>query len=154
MVEPSAKAPPLLLDAMLGKLARRLRWLGYDAEYRNDLSDGELMALALREGRVLITRDRGLANRRAWREDGRRLYLAETELEAQVRAIMAALGPPPGPGRCIVCNGDLDPLSPAEAAPLVPPYVAQTQTEFVRCRRCRRVYWPGTHLAGLEAWRP
>ena len=33
MPEPGAKAPALLVDAMLGNLARRLRWLGYDTEY-------------------------------------------------------------------------------------------------------------------------
>ena len=46
----------------------------------------------------------------------------------------------------------LEPLSPEQAAPLVPPYVARTQTDFRRCTRCRRVYWPGTHWQGLQAW--
>ncbi len=149
MPETGAKAPPLLIDAMLGTLARRLRWRGYDAEYRNDLDDAEMMRIAQEQGRVLVTRDRELAGRRGPRS----LYLANADLDGQVQEIADALGSPPGPARCTVCNGDLDPLTPAVAAPLVPPYVAATQRDFARCRSCGRVYWPGTHWPGLQVWR-
>jgi len=64
MPESVAKAPPLLIDAMLGTLARRLRWLGYDAEYRSDLPDDEMIRIAKEQGRLLVTRDRELAGRR------------------------------------------------------------------------------------------
>jgi len=133
---------------MLGALARRLRWLGYDAEYRNDLPDEEMMAIARETGRLLVTRDRALARRRGVRA----LYVAATVLEEQVAAVVDALGPSGARSRCTVCNGELERLTPAQAAPLVPPYVARTQTEFARCRRCRRVYWPGTHWPGLQKW--
>lgn len=134
---------------MLGNLARRLRWLGYDAEYRSDLPDEVMMQIAQEEGRVLITSDRGLAGRRGLRS----LYLPSARLIDQVELVITALGVPGGPSRCTVCNGDLEPLDQAAASPLVPPYVAATQTEFARCRRCHRVYWPGTHWSGLQAWR-
>ena len=134
---------------MLGNLARRLRWLGYDAEYRSDLPDEVMMRIAREEGRVLITSDRGLASRRGVRS----LFLPTAELSVQVESVMAALGLPTGPSRCTVCNGDLEPLERVEASPLVPPYVAATQTEFACCSRCHRVYWPGTHWSGLQAWR-
>lgn len=153
MPETEAKAPPLLIDAMLGTLARRLRWLGYDAEYRRDLPDDEMMRIAQQEGRVLVTRDRNLAGRRAWAGSLGSFYLASDDLEEQVKAIAAVFGPPSGPSRCTVCNGDLLSLDPAEAASLVPAYVAATQTQFVRCQRCGRVYWPGTHWSGLQNWR-
>ncbi len=154
MPETAAKAPPFLIDAMLGALARRLRWLGYDAEYRRDLADAEMMRIALQEGRVLITRDRALAGRRAWAGSRGSLYLASDNLDEQVKAIVAVFGPPPGASRCTVCNGELLALDPGLAADLVPPYVAATQTAFRRCDRCGRIYWPGTHYQGLLAWRP
>ncbi|NLF02923.1 MAG: hypothetical protein GX601_18320 [Anaerolineales bacterium] len=53
----------LLLDGMLGRLAKWLRLLGYDAEYDNSASDTELARRARAEGRVLLTRDYELANR-------------------------------------------------------------------------------------------
>ena len=148
MPEAGAKAPRLLIDAMLGDLARRLRWLGYDAAYRNDLPDDEMIRIAREEGRLLVTRDRELAGRRGVRA----IYLAVTDLDEQVRQVMAEIGPSLHPPRCIACNGELVAITVAEATPLVPPYVAQTQTEFMRCDGCGRVYWPGTHLQGLQRW--
>ena len=144
-----AKAPKLLVDAMLGSLARRLRWLGYDAAYRNDLPDKEMIRIAREEDRLLVTRDRELAGRRGVKA----LYIAATTVEDQVRAVAEAIGPSLHPPRCTVCNGELVSISMEEARPQVPPYVAQTQTEFVRCNRCGRVYWPGTHWPGLQRWR-
>ena len=149
MPEMGAKAPALLIDAMLGTLARRLRWLGYDAEYRKDLPDQAMIHIAREENRLLVTRDKALAGRRGVRA----LYIPATELTEQVQQVIAAVGPSLHPPRCTVCNGELIAISSAEATPLVPPYVAQTQTEFVRCRRCGRVYWPGSHWPGLQRWR-
>ncbi|MCO6452210.1 MAG: Mut7-C RNAse domain-containing protein [Caldilineales bacterium] len=149
MPKPQAKAPPLLIDAMLGTLARRLRWLGYDAEYRNDLPDEEMIAIANESGRVLVTRDRVLAGRRGLSS----LFIVSQELEEQVQAVVDTLGLAHAPARCTACNGDLDPLTVQQAMPLVPPYVARTQTEFVQYRRCARVYWPGSHWPALQAWR-
>jgi uncharacterized protein len=47
-------------DVHLGRLARCLRMLGFDVAYRNDFSDAEIVKLAKQEGRVILTRDRGL----------------------------------------------------------------------------------------------
>ncbi len=80
MAQSEAKAPALLIDAMLGNLSRRLRWLGYDAEYRNDLPDEEMMRIAHDEDRLLVTRDRELAGRRGVQV----LYVATTDLDAQI----------------------------------------------------------------------
>ena len=145
-----AKAPKLLIDAMLGTLARRLRWLGYDAAYRNDLPDETMIRIAQEEGRLLVTRDRALAQRRGVRA----LLVQATTVEEQVEEVVKAVGPSLHPPRCTVCNGVLVPISVEEARAWVPPYVAQTQTEFVRCTQCGRVYWPGTHWPGLQRWRP
>ncbi len=149
MPQSGAKAPRLLIDAMLGDLARRLRWLGYDADYRNDLPDEEMIRIARETNRLLVTRDRELAGRRRVRA----LYLAATDIDEQVRQVVEAVGPSLHPPRCTVCNGELVPISPEEAAALVPPYVAQTQNDFVRCTDCGRVYWPGSHWSGLQRWR-
>ena len=49
-----------LADAHLGALARRLRMLGFDTLWHNDLGDGPLARLAVAEHRILLTRDRQL----------------------------------------------------------------------------------------------
>ena len=50
-----------IADAMLGKLARWLRLMGYDVDSKIDFKDDELIASA--KGRTLLTRDRALCKR-------------------------------------------------------------------------------------------
>lgn len=146
---PAAKeeAPKLLVDAMLGRLAKWLRLLGYDAEYWRDGSDEALIARAQAEGRLIITRDHGLAGRR-----GVQALLVHAEgLDGQIAEVREALGDTARPfTRCPECNGSLVPLSRADAQDLVPPYVWHTQHEFRRCTGCGRVYWKGTHWPALQ----
>lgn len=141
-------SPRLLADCMLGRLAKWLRLLGYDTAYDNGASDPELARRARAEGRVLITRDRELANRR-----GLKTLLIQSEvLEEQMQEVQDALGSPPSPAlsRCSVCNVALESLSPEEVAERVPSYVLRTQVEFRRCPGCGRIYWPGSHLEGMR----
>ncbi|MGE5603479.1 MAG: Mut7-C RNAse domain-containing protein [Nitrososphaerales archaeon] len=142
--------PSLLVDAMLGKLARWLRLAGYDAEFWRKGSDEELMAAARAQGRLILTKDRALAGRRGVRA----VLLQAADLDAQIREARAALeqrGRTPEPfTRCGECNGVLADLSRVDAEPLVPPYVWHTQREFRRCTRCGRVYWKGTHWPAVQ----
>jgi len=147
--KPDSPVPlKLLADCMLGRLARWLRLLGYDTAYENSASDPHLARRARAEGRVLLTRDHDLANRR-----GLRTLLIESEtLEEQVHEVRDALGPPPDPAltRCSVCNTTLESVTPEEIAASVPAYVLHTQTNFHRCPGCGRVYWPGTHTQKMN----
>ena len=52
--------PRFAADAMLGRLARWLRVLGYDTSYDTTLADPVLVRLAGEEARILLTRDRHL----------------------------------------------------------------------------------------------
>jgi hypothetical protein len=138
----------LLADGMLGRLAKWLRLLGYDTAYDSGATDLELARRARAEGRVLLTRDRELAARR-----GLHTVLIQSQmLEEQVQEVQDDLGPPPHPAlsRCAVCNGALEPVSHAEVADRVPPYVLRTQSEFYRCPGCERIYWPGSHLEAMR----
>ena len=138
----------LLADGMLGRLARWLRLLGYDAAYENDAADLQLARRARAESRVLLTRDRALAARR-----GLRTLLIESEkLEEQVRQVRQALGPPPEPAlsRCSLCNVPLKPATREEVAGRIPVYVARTHSRFRVCPACGRVYWEGTHLERMR----
>ena len=46
-----------LVDGMLGKLTRWLRMLGQDVLYSVQLGDSELLELAKKEDRILLTKD-------------------------------------------------------------------------------------------------
>jgi uncharacterized protein with PIN domain len=147
---------PLLLrffaDAMLGRLARWLRILGYDTAYENIIADDALIQRVLREKRWLLTRDTYLAQRRILR--GRHTLIADDHVHDQLRQLHRELGlrlDPNGQAayRCADCNAVLEPIAKEQAAPLVPPFVAAQYHDFIRCPRCGRVYWPGTHWTNL-----
>ena len=142
------ETPSLLVDAMLGRLARWLRLMGYDAAYWRDGSDAALIRHARAAGRLILTRDHQLAGRRGvWAV----LVEAET-LDAQIEEVRTKLWGNPRPfSRCGECNGQLVDLPHAAAQGLVPPYVWHTQTTFRRCPDCGRVYWKGTHWPALQA---
>lgn len=52
-----------VLDVHLGRLASYLRILGFDTLYRNDYDDEELAGFSRNDGRILLTRDRGILKR-------------------------------------------------------------------------------------------
>jgi len=139
-------APPLLADAMLGKLARWLRALGYDTLYLQ-VDDAEIAHRARVESRVVLTQDRQLARRRGLRT----VLIMSQDLAQQVEEVIAAVGKPPVDcARCMVCNGALERISHDDAAKQVPVYVAATQEVFRRCIECGRIYWQGTHWDGIR----
>ena len=64
LVRPPLEVLRFVLDGHLGKLARYMRLIGLDAECRVDASDDGIAELAVRDGRIVLTRDRGLLKRR------------------------------------------------------------------------------------------
>jgi len=133
---------------MVGRLARRVRMLGYDAAYEADADDRALLRRAAREGRILLTRDTRMPAAPA----ARVVILRANDTAGQLREVHAALGLGAPPGlfsRCVACNAPLRAALAEEIAARVPPHVRATQTAFAACPRCGRVYWPGTHRAGM-----
>ncbi|MCL5961572.1 MAG: Mut7-C RNAse domain-containing protein [Chloroflexi bacterium] len=143
-------------DAMLGRLAKWLRILGYDTLYSAEMDDASLARLARQEGRILLTRDTRLVQRR-----GLTYLLVESDIvEEQLRQVVGELRLDVEEAvfsRCPSCNTPLETTDKPSVAGLVPPYVYATQGQFKRCPRCRRLFWRGTHwdrmkekLAGLR----
>jgi uncharacterized protein with PIN domain len=138
-------------DAMLGALARWLRFAGFDVRYDPAISDAALAGLAQREGRWLLTRDRALASAAGPRV----LLLRASAVTDQVAEVRDRLDLTADEGRfftrCSRCNGALSDIDPAEAASRVPPYVAAHASRFRACAGCGRIYWAGTHHARIAA---
>jgi uncharacterized protein with PIN domain len=136
-------APKLLVDGMLGRLARWLRILGYDTTYDPQVDDNELVRRARAEGRWLLTRDHELAGR-----PGVHSLLIDSEhLATQIAQVRSRVGPTKaGPfSRCPVCNASLVEASTQEVRGRVPPFVLHSHSRFRRCPSCDRIYWPGSH---------
>lgn len=152
--QPEQPVIRFMADAMLGRLARWLRILGYDTAYEQMITDEVLIERALREDRWLLTRDRYLAQRKVLR--GRHTLIESDDLEDQLgqlhQDLKIDLDMTRHRGyRCADCNVALISVSPDNARPLVPPFVAQQYREFLQCPHCRRVFWPGTHWHDLLA---
>ena len=52
--------------------------------------------------------------------------------------------------RCLECNQPLVHRRKEEVRELVPPYVFQTQSQYVQCPSCHRIYWRGTHWQRMK----
>ena len=154
---PMAGEPIFLCDHMLGSLARWLRFFGYDALYPEAMPDGEILRLAGKEGRILITRDRHLAERAG----PTAVLIVSVVLDEQILQLKRDIGiEMEGPRRmmrCPKCNAVLAAASketverialerrcgaPGEA---IPDGVLQRHEEFWRCPGCGQVYWHGSH---------
>ena len=136
-----------LADHMLGKLARYLRFLGYDTYYPDGkMSDDAIIEIARREGRIILTRDRDLARR------ANGVYVESDDFREQLRFVIGKfnLNGENMLSRCSVCNELLIAVSKEEIRDLVPEYVYLHHDEFYRCPRCGRIYWYGTHTERIE----
>ena len=142
---PSVHRPRFLCDAMLGSLARWLRFFGFDTVFLEPgVEDRQIAEQARAEERWLLTRDRELA------AVGPRTMLVRSDgLEDQLVEVFGRLDLRPDAtlenARCSECNGELIDVLSEEVTDVVPPHVLATSPRFRRCTGCRRVYWPGSH---------
>jgi len=144
--------PSWLVDEMLGRLARYLRFVGCDTVYVRGTTDDQLLERARDEHRVLLTRDRELSRR------GPNVFLVGSPvLREQWQAIRAAwpeLPVEPSFDRCTRCNGRLALTTPAdrkEAGETLPPSVRRGDVPLYACRSCGHLYWEGSHTARVRA---
>lgn len=146
--------PRFIIDVNVGRLATWLRIMGYDTLFPEDASDNELVRIALLEDRVLVTRDAGIAQRRAVRLGQLRVvHISDDHLQGQLQQLVRELrlSQEHGFSRCVRCNEVLNPAERADIAHRLPPYVLQTQSQFMECPQCRRLYWRGTHWSNMMA---
>ena len=139
-----------VLDVHLGKLARRLRMLGFDTRYENNLDDPEIVALSLREKRIILTRDRYLLCARVVTHG---YWIRSTDPEEQVVEVLNRFdlfGQIRPFHRCTVCNGLIRALEKSEIVDQLPPKTACYYDEFYRCGSCARVYWKGPHYQNMQ----
>ena len=139
-----------IADAMLGRLARWLRILGFDCAYEAAIDDAALVRRAVREDRILLTRDRSLPE--AWWVPGIHLLGSEA-LREQLRDVVERFelaGSLRLFSRCNACNHPLRVASRADVAERVPPRALAQHASFLECPACRRVFWQGSHTQRIR----
>jgi len=142
-----------IADNNAGKLARWLRMIGYDTLLFKEKDDGKMVEIALKEGRVILTKDTQIIKRRLV-TDGKlkAIFIEHDDPKAQLQQIVKALNLSyhfrPF-SLCLDCNQTLIPRSKDEVQSLVPSYVFRTQEQYVECPSCHRIYWQGTHWQAM-----
>jgi uncharacterized protein with PIN domain/tRNA(Ser,Leu) C12 N-acetylase TAN1 len=141
--------PRFLVDQMLGRLVVWLRVLGFDAIYARQQPDSELVRRARRERRVILTRDRELADNPSVQA----IFVDSLNPDAQLAQVAAALSLKADDSqmftRCTVCNAEVELASVDSVRGHVPAPVFEQYTEFHCCPACDRYYWRGEHCASL-----
>jgi len=131
-----------VIDSMLGKLAKWLRILGFDARYEH-LKGQEQIDAYRTQGFFLITRNR------KWFGQSRVFCLTANDPTEQLREVILQVSIRPQDirllQRCTRCNHQLREIAREDAFGHIPDYVFETHTSFHQCPACQRIYWPGSH---------
>ena len=134
-----------IVDAHLGKLARYLRMLGFDAAYERCLENAEIIERSLKEQRIILTRSPEILKQSRvthgyWLRHDEPLeqlqeVLHELDLSRQVKPFT----------RCMDCNGRIVAVEKTDITGQVNPLIFERFSEFWQCRDCGKIYWQGSH---------
>ncbi|MFH1222586.1 MAG: Mut7-C RNAse domain-containing protein [Candidatus Micrarchaeota archaeon] len=141
----------LLFDEMLMKTAKWARIFGVDSLFARG-SDDEILLLAKKSGKILVTRDAQLSLR-AKKQNLQCIFIVSTDVAEQLAEIEVATGKHifkfPEETRCPKCNGELFLAEKDAVKDKVPESVYQMQKKFWLCKNCGKIYWEGGHWKNI-----
>jgi hypothetical protein len=134
---------------MLGKLAKRLRFMGYDTYYDAKADDHKILKISNDEDRFIVTRDTQMAKIR-----GTKIFLIRSaDLNEQLKELSKLakirFDSKRSFSRCPECNTLVKEVSKEEVKKTVPEFVYKTLDKFSYCEKCKKAYWQGTHYEKL-----
>ncbi len=127
--------------------------MGYDTLLFDHGEDYRMIRIALDQARTIITRDTRIMERRVITSGRLRAILVngdrpEEQMCQVIEHLHLDIDFRPL-SLCLECNQPLVERGKEEVADRVPPYIFQTQEQFVECPACHRVYWKGTHWQAM-----
>ena len=140
----SRKRPKFLLTENLGRLAKWLRILGYDAAIFPKISFHNRIRIARKDNRIILTRDKKEAKSKL---KFKRILIKSDDYLQQLREMesLVSFDEKYLFSRCSKCNKPLFEIDKEKIKSRLPVYVFQTRNEFQVCRFCGKIYWKGTH---------
>ncbi len=150
----STHKPSFFVDAMLGNLARKMRLLGYDSKYSSSIEDSDLIQMAEKQRRIIITKDENLSKGAEKAGIMAVLIRGKDEIE-QIVQVATKIGlsnfvMDSNSSRCVDCNGKLETIDKIRVMNKVPSGIYERQENFWMCRDCKKIYWEGTHFEKLQ----
>ena len=142
-----------ITDGMLGKLTRWLRILGHNVKYSNKLDDVQLITIAKKERRILLTRDLELYQRATAK--GVDAFYLDGQTEAERLAELAErfkvkLEVDMQSSRCPKCNARVKPILKEKVANKVEKSTFAYYDDFWECSKCGKIYWQGAHWTKIR----
>ncbi len=145
-----------IIDRMYQRIARWLRMLGYDTISDPEFTDYEILKLAKKDGRILITRDENLAHKAE--KAGIKAVNIDAELAEERLAKLAyniglelKFNENKLP-RCTLCNSELKVVDKNTIKDQIEAGTFENYDLFWQCtnEKCNQIYWKGSHWENLE----
>jgi len=130
---------------MLGRLARWMRFLGFDTLYFRDIKDSKLIRIAREQDRYILTRDTRLIKIKG--VNNYLLIKANDSFHQLIEVINTLKLSHFNPlSRCVACNGILTRVeNKRDIKDSVPEFVFLNMNVFLKCIECGKIYWEGSH---------
>jgi uncharacterized protein with PIN domain len=144
--------PCFACDAMLGGLARWLRAAGYDASWRVDIDDGDLIRQSQSEGRIVLSSDTDISLYtviRDWVVPSLFIPRNQSPLQ-QLAHVLEKLALPLREPRCMDCGGSLIEVRKEQVRERVPARTFAWLDQFWECCGCSKIFWHGTHWQRIQ----
>jgi uncharacterized protein with PIN domain len=142
-----------IVDVMLGKLAKWLRILGFDAYYKIDLDDENIIKIAQIEKRIILTKDKRLS-KTLEKLSLQYIFIENNDYISQLKQIIICLKIKKSDililRRCAICNSLIKRVEKELIEGFVPDYVFNTQLDFNICEGCGKIYWSGSHINKIQ----
>jgi uncharacterized protein len=136
--DPPIPSASLDVDGMLGRLAKWLRILGFDAAFPRSRPS---------PGRFFVTARKSITYAGA-------IVVSGEDPSDQLRQVLEQAGIRPDPrlflSRCLICNVPVREVQWEDVAGKVPDGVFQKSRSFHECPECGRIYWEGSHAERIK----
>jgi uncharacterized protein with PIN domain len=145
------REPRFVVDVHLGRLARLLRLVGFEACWANDFDDETIAAIARAEHRIVLSQDRGLLKRGSVTHG---VFVRSTRPVDQAVEVLRRLDLADrlAPfSRCLRCGDELVTVPKSEVVDRLEPLTREHYDDFRRCVTCGQIYWRGSHHGRLAA---
>jgi len=149
-----ANEPTFFVDAMLGNIAKKLRLMGYDSMYFSDINDDELIQLAKKDERIIISRDGDLIRKSL--KNGIKSILVKNSTEIEQfhdiikKSNLKIIEINGDIARCPNCNSKTQSIDKKNILQKIPIKVLEYNDRFWECKSCNQIFWEGTHIKNLQ----
>ena len=144
-----------IVDAMLGKIARKLRIFGYDTVYDSNIDDTDILNSLKYHGRIVLTSDRVLFRR--CKKKGIETILTDkgSEIENLVTIFRSleveSVSAQKLSHLCTCCNGPLiTVIDKNSIKDQIPDRLLKSKNIFYKCSQCHKIYWIGSHMERID----